>query len=221
MSGLEYFIGLVLLEGLALVILLLVKQFIENTIICRNLSDRDNGRFMSNIVYIATSLDGYIARKDGSLDWLMEVPNPENSDYGFFAFLERIDGIIMGRTTFETVAGFNEWPYTKPVFVLSNTLEAVPDRFEEKAKVINGDLRELVDSLNNQGYINLYIDGGKTIQGFLKEDLIDELILTRIPRILGSGIPLFAEMDIDLKFELAETEILNEDLLKSTYLRRR
>ncbi|MCJ7716323.1 MAG: dihydrofolate reductase family protein, partial [Anaerolineales bacterium] len=66
---------------------------------------------MANIVYIATSLDGFIARKDGSIDWLMDIPNPDNSDYGFSAFMERIDGIIMGRNTFETVLSFGQWPY--------------------------------------------------------------------------------------------------------------
>jgi len=81
---------------------------------------------MPIIVYIATSLDGHIAKKDGSIDWLMEVPNPDNSDYGFSEFIERIDGIIMGRNTFETVVGFDQWPYSKPVFVLSNNLKKPP-----------------------------------------------------------------------------------------------
>ena len=77
---------------------------------------------MTNIVYIATSLDGYIADKDGGLDWLNSIPNPENVDLGFANFMERIDALVMGRATFETVCGFDvEWPYPKPVFVLSNT----------------------------------------------------------------------------------------------------
>lgn len=174
---------------------------------------------MSNIVYIATSLDGYIARKDGSLDWLMEVPNPEHSDYGFSSFMKRIDGIIMGRNTFETVLGFHEWPYTKPVFVLSHSLEAVPIRLENKAEIVSGDLKVILHTLNRNGFKNLYIDGGRTIQSFLKQDLIDEMVITRVPRILGSGIPLFAEMDMDIKFKLVNTEILSKDLVKSTYVR--
>lgn len=175
---------------------------------------------MSNIVYIATSLDGFIARKDGNLDWLMEIPNPENSDYGFSSFLQRIDGIIMGRKTFEAVMNFNEWPYTKPVFILSNTLKSVPIQYQEKAEILKGDLKVIVDSLNIDGFSNLYIDGGKTIQNFLKQDLIDELVITRIPIILGSGISLFGEMDLEIKFKLANTEILNKDLVKSTYLKK-
>lgn len=175
---------------------------------------------MANIVYIATSLDGFIARKDGNLDWLMEIPNPDNSDYGFSSFLDKIDGIIMGRRTFETVITFNEWPYTKPVFVLSNTLREVPDKYQDKAEIVKGHLNEILDSMKSKGFYNLYIDGGKTIQSFLKLNLIDELIITRIPIILGSGISLFSEMDFEIKFELINTETLNKDLVKSTYRRK-
>ena len=175
---------------------------------------------MANIVYIATSLDGFIARKDGNLDWLMEIPNTENNDYGFSSFLDKIDGIIMGRRTFETVITFNEWPYTKPVFVLSNTLREVPDKYQDKAEIVKGNLNEILDSMKLNGFNNFYIDGGKTIQSFLKLNLIDELIITRIPIILGSGIPLFTEMDSEIKFEHINTETLNKDLIKSTYRRK-
>jgi len=174
---------------------------------------------MGNIVYIATSIDGFIARKDGNIDWLMEIPNPENSDYGFSAFMERVDGIIMGRNTFETVMSFSEWPYIKPVFVLSSGLKSVQEKYKGNAEVINGPLDEIVRSLNAKGFINLYIDGGKTIQSFLKQNLIDEMQITRIPIILGSGIPLFTEMELEVKFELVNTEILNKDLVKSIYKR--
>ena len=140
---------------------------------------------MPNIVYIATSLDGYIARKDGNIDWLMEIPNPDHSDYGFSSFMNKIDGIIMGRKTFETVLSFSEWPYSKTVFVLSNTINKVPAGFEGKAKIVRGNLKTIVDSLNNKGFKYLYIDGGKTIRSFLQQDLIDEIIITRIPIILS------------------------------------
>ena len=176
---------------------------------------------MPIIVYIATSLDGHIAKKDGNIDWLMEVPNPENSDYGFREFMERIDGIIMGRNTFETVVGFDQWPYFKPVFVLSNSLKSLPDGYEDKAQIVRGELKNIVASLEKKGIRSFYIDGGKTIQSFLQEDLIDEMIITRIPTILGSGIPLFIDMDTELKFKVANTEVLNQYLVKSTYLRRR
>ncbi len=75
---------------------------------------------MANIVYIATSIDGYIAKPDGGIDWLDEIPNPDGNDYGFGDFMKRIDGILMGRSTYEIVMDFEKWWYTKPVFVLSN-----------------------------------------------------------------------------------------------------
>jgi len=174
---------------------------------------------MPIIVYIATSLDGHIAKKDGNIEWLMEVPNPENSDFGFSEFIERIDGIIMGKNTFETVVGFNQWPYVKPVFVLSNSLKSLPVGYEDKAQIVRGELKNIVASLETKGIKNFYIDGGKTIQSFLKEDLIDEIIITRIPTILGSGIPLFTDMDQELKFKVVNTEVLNQYLVKSTYSR--
>ena len=174
---------------------------------------------MATTVYIACSLDGFIARKDGSIDWLMDIPNPENSDYGFSDFMGRIDGIIMGRNTFETVVSFGQWPYTKPVYVLSSTLKEVTPDLRDKAEVVQGDLPGIIASLKSKGIKHLYIDGGRTIQSFLKQDLIDELIITRIPVILGSGIPLFSELDRDIKLELIHSEILNKDLVKSTYSR--
>lgn len=176
---------------------------------------------MPNIVYIATSLDGYIARKDGNIDWLMEIPNPEQSDYGFSEFMDRVDGILMGKNTFETVKDFKPWPYEKPVFVLSRSLKELPTELRSKVEPIQGELIQVLDSLKSKGIHNLYIDGGLTIQSFLKEDLVDELIITRIPILLGSGIALFGEMEQELKFELEQTEILSKDLVKSTYKRRR
>lgn len=175
---------------------------------------------MANIIYIATSLDGYIARKDGNIDWLMELPNPDKSDYGFSDFMKRIDGLIMGRNTFNLVLKFGQWPYTKPVFVLSKTMKEIPDEMKSKAERVRGNLNTIVERLNKKGFENLYIDGGKTIQSFLKQDLIDEIIITRIPIILGSGIPLFGEMDLELRFEHVQTEVLNNALVKSRYLRK-
>ena len=178
---------------------------------------------MANTVYIATSLDGYIAREDGTIDWLMELPNPNNSDYGFSVFLERIDGIIMGRKSFETVLGFKEWPYTKPVpvFVLSNSLNELPGKLPVKVEIVNGELKRIIELLKDKGINDLYIDGGKTIQSFLKEDLIDEMIITRIPILLGSGIPLFDKNNLEIKFEHVGTEVYNNMLVRSKYLRKR
>ncbi|WP_281545254.1 dihydrofolate reductase family protein [Grimontia sp. SpTr1] len=175
---------------------------------------------MTNIVYIATSLDGYIADKDGGLDWLHSIPNPEQSDFGWAEFMAGIDGLVMGRTTFETVLGFDcDWPYTKPVFVLSNTMNEIPDSHKDKAFLVSGSLSEILKSLNEQGFKNLYIDGGKTIQSFLSEDLIDELVITQIPVLLGGGSRLFGDLKHRQQFELVKSEVLIDAMVKSHFKR--
>lgn len=177
---------------------------------------------MANIVFIATSLDGYIADKDGGLDWLMSVPNPDNIDTGFSAIMERVDGLVMGRNTFESVLSFDvDWPYSKPVFVLSNTLEQVPDGYEDKVEFVQGDIPQLVASLHQRGYQDLYIDGGKTVQSFAKHDLIDELIITTIPVLLGGGAPLFGELESLQNYQLIDSQVHLDALVQSRFLRRR
>jgi len=113
------------------------------------------------------------------------------------------------------------WFYTKPVFVLSSNLTEIPENLVDKVKIIKGDILDVVQNLSSQGYKNLYVDGGKLIQGFLKEDLIDELIINRIPILLGKGIPLFGEIDQKLKFKHTKTEVFNDSLVISHYLRDR
>ena len=176
---------------------------------------------MTNFVYIATSLDGYIATEDGGLDWLNEAPNPEQSDYGFAEFVDGIDALVMGRNTFEMVVSFGVWPYQRPVFVLSNSLEQIPEGYADKAEIVSGDLREIMDRLERRGYRRLYIDGGVTIQSFLQQDLIDEMIITRLPVLLGGGIPLFGELVHNLKFSHVQTDVYNNALVKSRYVRDR
>ncbi|WP_240206363.1 dihydrofolate reductase family protein [Vibrio sp. CyArs1] len=175
---------------------------------------------MANIVYIGTSLDGYIADKNNGLDWLHDVPNPEGSDFGFAEFMDRVDGLVMGRNTLEIVLSFGiKWPYSKPVFVLSNTLTKVPEGYEDKVFLVKGKLSDIVSDLNSKGYKNLYIDGGKTIQSFLAEDLIDEMIITTIPVLLGGGIPLFGELDKPLKFQNVSAERYADCIVKNRYVK--
>ncbi|MCP3932134.1 MAG: dihydrofolate reductase [Bacteroidetes bacterium] len=174
---------------------------------------------MTNHVYIATSLDGYIATNDGGIDWLMDIPNPGKSDFGYAEFMSNIDAIVMGRVTFEKVLTFGDWPYDKPVFVLSRTLSEVPDHVTDKVKIFKGDLREILNQLDQQGYNNLYIDGGGTVQSFLKEDLIDEMIITKIPILLGGGYPLFGKLSQHLKFKHKKTDVFENGLIQSHYAR--
>jgi dihydrofolate reductase len=172
-----------------------------------------------NTVYIATSLDGFIATTEGGLDWLNEFPNPDQDDFGYAEFIAGIDALVMGRKTFEKVLTFGAWSYKKPVFVLSNTLGQLPPGMEGKAEIVSGCLRQLTDRLSERGFKNLYIDGGLVIQSFLAEDLIDELIISRIPILLGDGIPLFGPLRESLEFHHHKTETFGNGIVKSHYTR--
>ena len=176
---------------------------------------------MANYVYIACSLDGFIAKPDGNLDWLVNIPNETNDDFGFAAFIDKIDGIVMGRLTFETVRTFKPWPYSKPVFVLSRTLKEVPAHLEGAAEIVNGQPEEIVRALSERNVRNLYVDGGKTIQSFLAADLIDEMIVTVIAKIIGDGIPLFGAIRKESEFRVVGTEILNPYMVQNHYRRHR
>jgi len=174
-----------------------------------------------NSVFIATSLDGYIADKEGSIDWLDMVPNPEGDPMGYFKFTANIDALVMGRSSFETVLGFDvDWPYKQPVFVLSNNLKSIPESHQDKAFLITGSLKEVLSQIHAKGYHRLYIDGGKTIQSFLKEDLIEDMIITTIPILLGGGIPLFGGLDSRLEFELIESKVCLNQMVQNHYRRR-
>lgn len=175
---------------------------------------------MKTVVYIACSLDGFIADSMGKLDWLLSIPNETNSDYGFADFMKGIDAIVMGRKTFETVCEFPEWPYEKPVYILSNRLRKLPEHLEKRqCAIISGALKEILERLRQQGLNNLYIDGGKTIQSFLNEGLIDEMIISRTSHLLGSGIPLFADIQNVTTFKIYKVEMLNKYICKTYYRR--
>jgi dihydrofolate reductase len=175
-----------------------------------------------NKVFIATSLDGYIADKNGKIDWLNTIPNPNNNDMGYREFFSQIDALVIGRTTFEIVCGFDvDWPYKKPVFVLSNSLHNIPVEYNDKAEIVKGSLREVLNKIYKKGYSCLYIDGGKTIQSFLKEDLIDEMTITIIPYLLGGGIPLFSELPNRLDFKCVGSNIYLGQVVQNHFVRER
>lgn len=174
----------------------------------------------TNSVFIATSLDGYIADQDGRIDWLHAISNPNNIDMGYAEFTSNIDALVMGRTTFETVCSFDmDWPYQKPVFVLSNTLTEIPEQYQDKVQLVKGSLKEVLNFIHELGYHRLYIDGGKTIQSFLKEDLINEMIITTIPTLLGGGFPLFSDLSKKLDFECVNTKIYLDKVVQNHFRR--
>lgn len=138
-------------------------------------------------VYIATSLDGFIAREDGSLDWLMPFQIADE-DYGYNAFFASVDALVVGRATYETVLGFEGWPYAgKRVVVMTH--RPLTPRHGERA--YGGDPAALLDALGAEGFGHVYVDGGAVIRQFLEAGLVDQLTLSIVPVLLGRGKPLF------------------------------
>lgn len=169
-------------------------------------------------VFIATSLDGFIARLDGTLDWLEKQPTA-GEDFGYDAFMDSVDGLVMGRGTFEQVLTFGQWPYPKPVVVLSASLSQHDLRADLQGRVTvrNEAPRALMAHLHSQGWRRVYIDGGKVIQSFLAEGLIDDLVVTRVPILLGQGIPLFGKLTRDVDLKHRETTSFASGLVSSRY----
>ncbi|NQV42809.1 MAG: dihydrofolate reductase [Candidatus Marinimicrobia bacterium] len=161
---------------------------------------------MKFTVFMAISLDGFIADENGGVDWLNELPPPEDpkEDMGYGALMGSIDRLVMGRKTFNQVLGFGSWPYgDKPVTVLSH--QAAPSTFPEGAIVnfAQGSPEELAQQFITAGDSHIYLDGGNVIQQFLSAGLLDEIILTQVPVLLGSGISLFKE-PLDKKVWIVE-----------------
>ncbi|MCC7265011.1 MAG: dihydrofolate reductase [Candidatus Latescibacteria bacterium] len=168
-------------------------------------------------VFIAASLDGFIARSDGGLDWLEAAPDPDE-DYGYAEFMARVDVLVMGRVTFEKVTTFPEWPYAgKRVIVLSRLLRELPAVYQERAELRRDLPADLVEHLRREGCTRVYVDGGLTIQAFLDAGLITDLTLTRIPVLLGSGIPLFGPLDRDVRLQHQATRAYASGYVQSTY----
>jgi len=177
---------------------------------------------MKTMVYIAISLDGFIARTNGDLDWLMNPKNHSNEVLeGYNDFISKIDAIVIGSGTYEKVLTFSSWPYEKKVFLLSTSVKLLPKNLIEKVTILSMKPRELLNYLSSEGFSNIYVDGGKVIQGFLKEDCIDEVIITKVPVLIGSGIPLFGSLDNDLQFTHIKTNVYSNGLVKSHYERKR
>ncbi|TDU90651.1 dihydrofolate reductase [Kribbella voronezhensis] len=164
-------------------------------------------------VFIATSLDGFIARPDGSIDWLTD-PAEKPGDTGYQEFMAVIDTVVLGRKTYETVLGFDFWPYEgKQVEVLSSTLPAEAD----ERIIVHRTLDGLVQTLNDRGAKRVYADGGGVIRTFLRAGLLNELTITTVPVLIGSGIRLFGELDHDIHLTHNATRTLNGGFTQSDY----
>lgn len=168
---------------------------------------------MKASVFVGTSVDGFIARTNGDLDWL---PADGGEPHGYDEFMASVDAIVIGRKTFETVLGFGAWPYHKRVVVLSSRpldLSAAGGSAEQ----MSGPPAEIVARLASSGAHHLYVDGGITIQGFLRAGLIDRLVITRVPVLIGDGIPLFGSLPRDVKLRHVATRSYPSGLVQSEY----
>ncbi|MEM1428375.1 MAG: dihydrofolate reductase family protein [Pseudomonadota bacterium] len=169
-------------------------------------------------VFIATSLDGYIARPDDDLDWLA-LPGADGEDHGYTAFIETMDCIVMGRGTYDKVRTFDPWPYTLPVIVLSRTLEASAgaEPLPGPVMVQNATPEDAMQFCSTRGWRRVYVDGGQIIQSFLRAGLIHDMVLTRIPVLLGAGKPLFGPLDQDIALVHETTRSFPSGLTQSKY----
>jgi dihydrofolate reductase len=168
-------------------------------------------------VFIATSLDGYIARPNGGIDWLPEPSGSDADDHGYSAFMDTVDAVVMGRNTYELVLTFGGWHFTKPVVVLSSRSVTIAPELAEKVFHASGTPQEVQAFCAARGWQSLYIDGGVTIQRFLAEGLIDRFIITRVPVIIGSGLPLFAAVPADVRLTHEQTQAYANGLVQSRY----
>jgi dihydrofolate reductase len=167
-------------------------------------------------VFVGVSVDGFIARPDGGLDWL---PADGGEPHGYDELMATVDALVIGRGTFDTVLGFSEWPYgDKRVIVLSSRpvdLSALRDRPVEQ---MDGEPAEIVAQLEARGVRHIYVDGGVTIQRFLRAGLIQRLIVTRVPVLIGQGIPLFGALDADVRLRHVGTRDFPSGLVQTEYL---
>jgi dihydrofolate reductase len=166
-------------------------------------------------VFVGTSVDGFIARPDGALDFL---PPGGGEPHGYDEFIASVDALVIGRKTFEAVLLFEAWPYgRKRVVVLSGRpvdLSAVRGGVVEQ---MAGPPAEIVSKLGARGIHHLYVDGGITIQRFLRAGLVDRLVITRVPVLIGEGIPLFGSLPRDIRLRHVSTRHFPSGLVQSEY----
>lgn len=178
-------------------------------------------------VFIAASADGFIAKIDDSIDWLhtagrQEVEMGDEADMGFKAFIDSVDCMIMGRRCMETIAAMNlpveQWPYTNTrVIALSNALTQAPESLHGKVEIYGGEIPELMDKLEEQGFEHAYIDGGVTIQNFINLKLINQLCITQVPVLIGQGKPLFGPTFKDIKLQQPKVTVYPNDYVQFSY----
>ncbi|MBX7046987.1 MAG: dihydrofolate reductase family protein [Ignavibacteria bacterium] len=172
---------------------------------------------MKLIAYLACSADGFIARENGDIDWLENLKDPPEPHFTFFNLMDTIDCVLMGTNTFIKLQTFNEWHYTKPVFVYSSSIKELEKIYDGKAELITGTPADVLEKLKAKGKNTVYVDGGKTIQSFLKEGLLDEMYIFLISKIIGGGIPLFGSIGKDINLKIEEVKRVGEEMIMCHY----
>lgn len=174
-----------------------------------------SGQTVKTSVFVGTSVDGFIARANGDLDFL---PPGSGEPHGYHEFMATVDALVIGRKTFETVLAFDAWPYgDKPVFVLSTRPLAATPRGAVVERM-SGDPAEITSRLAARGLRHVYVDGGITIQRFLRAGLIQRLVITRVPVLIGAGIPLFGALQRDVALTHVATHQYASGLVQSEYI---
>ncbi|SFV38638.1 Dihydrofolate reductase [Devosia crocina] len=173
---------------------------------------------VSGHVFIGTSLDGFIARSDGDIEWLTSFSGLDG-DLGYDAHMARVDGIIMGRGSFDAVKSTEPWLYPKPVLVLSHTLTDgdVPQALQGKVEIVDATPRDAMLIAAERGWRGVYVDGGAVIQSFLRAGLINDMIISRVPVLIGDGLPLFGALPGDIALEHVETNSFPSGIVQSFY----
>jgi dihydrofolate reductase len=173
-------------------------------------------------VFIAVSLDGFISRLDGGIDWLSAPTEIAGEDYGYAQFTATVDLVVLGRLTFEAVLGFPEWPYgNNHVHVLTSGVLEAPKELHDRLTFGGGDPAELILRPPLKDAQHIYLDGGVAVRRFLSADLVDDLTITRLPILLGAGRPLFGKLPADLRFEHVATRSWPNGNVQSLYRRPR
>lgn len=169
-------------------------------------------------VFIATSVDGYIARADGDIGWLLERDDPAE-DHGYGDFIADKDVIVMGRGSYEKVLSLDTWPYELPVLVLSRKLTGtpVPDSLQGKVRFSSLTPSQTMDELANQNVRKVYVDGGELVHSFLQDGLIEDMVITTVPVMIGAGRSLFGALPQDIKLALVSSRSFPSGLVQSTY----
>jgi dihydrofolate reductase len=164
-------------------------------------------------VFVGASLEGFIARPDGAFDFLPENPEP----HGFDEFFASVDAMVMGRKTYETALAFASWPYaSKPVFVLS-TRPLAPAPPGAVVEHLSGAPQDVMEQLAQRGIQHVYVDGGQTVQDFLRAGVIDRITITRVPVLIGSGISIFGTLERDIRLQHMMTRHFPSGIVQSEY----